>query len=105
MGTGSEMLSMCGAAVKVSDGIDVTESEGMDALLCIAYLGGFTDAITLSAQLTGPREPRICLPKSGVPTEQLARIMVKWLREHPENLHKSARIELMISLTNTFPCN
>lgn len=104
MGTGLEMLSVCGSAVKVSDGIKVTESEGLDSLLCVAYLSGFADAITLSSQSTKPQEPKICFPRSGASNEQLARIVVKWLREHPENLHESARMEVMLSLNHAFPC-
>ena len=44
-----------------------------------------------------------CIPDK-VPVLQLARVLVKWLREHPERLHESKVLLTLAALKEAFPC-
>ena len=45
---------------------------------------------------------QVCLPDTS--HEQLARVMVKYLREHPEQLHWRSGQVAMLALFQAFPC-
>jgi hypothetical protein len=72
---------------------------------CVGYVGGMLD---MHALMSDPRvaggKPQFCLPKSGISNDQAIKVFLKWSREHPEQLHKSARISLLIALREAFPC-
>lgn len=44
-----------------------------------------------------------CIPEKA-PILQLARVLVKWLREHPERLHELKSILTTAALKDAFPC-
>ena len=44
-----------------------------------------------------------CIPEKA-PLLQIARVLVKWLREHPERLHEPKSILTMAALSEVFPC-
>lgn len=102
--TGNDLLKSCSATVKLSDNIKLSAVEASNSSLCIGYLSGFTDSLQLSTHLSGVPVNNICLPSEGVSNEQLARVMAKWLKDHPEDLHKSVRIEVLNALSHVFPC-
>lgn len=100
---GSAFLQACGAAVKQSDGAQVSQEEAMGALYCASYVSGFLDATSLATSTTkGQRN--ICTPERGITNDQAIRILVKYLRENPQTLHQSGRMSLYISLAKAFPC-
>lgn len=100
---GSAFLQACSAAVKQSDGAQVSQEEAMDALYCASYVSGFLDATSL-ATATTKGQRNICTPERGVTNDQAIRILVKYLRENPQTLHQSGRMSLYISLAKAFPC-
>jgi len=104
MQTGIEFLRACGAAVKQADGVPVSGQESVESLWCLSYLAGFTDSLRLTASLFKPQNQKVCLPEEGTSGEQLARIVTKWLKDHPEHIHESGRIQIMFALVNAFPC-
>lgn len=102
--TGAELLRACSAVVKQADGLKISEEEGVLSVYCLGYVSGFTDSVRLTSHFYKPRDPKICLPEKGASNEQLIRVVTKWLKDHPENLHGSARLEVMLALENTFTC-
>ena len=100
---GSFFLQSCGAAVKQADGGQLTQDEGAVALVCVAYISGFLDAMTLTAKFTKGKR-NVCTPERGVSNSQAARLLVKYLRENPQTLHESGRMSLYIALGKAFPC-
>lgn len=104
MSTGVELLRACAAVVKQADGINVSPQEKVEAIYCLGYLSGFTDSMRLTTHFYEPQDQRICLPEQGASNEQLARVVTKWLRDHPNDLHESARMSVMLSLQTAFPC-
>ena len=50
------------------------------------------------------RSQIFCPPPGGISLDQAMRIFLKWANDHPEQLHESARISVMLSLAQAFPC-
>jgi hypothetical protein len=65
---------------------------------CVAFAFGFESGITAAQEGW-----RICVP-AEVTGQQLEPVIEKYLREHPEQLHKNARLLSAEALTTVFPC-
>jgi len=101
--TGSQMLDLCDSSVRTIGGEVVSRGGSQKALYCSGYVSGFIDGMVVSGPFKGGPS-LICLPRSGVDTEQVIRVYVKYLRERPERLEQSGRVLLYASLRNAFPC-
>jgi hypothetical protein len=56
------------------------------------------------APQVGRATSQFCLPADGISTDQAIKVFLKWARDHPEELHKRARLSLLIALKEAFPC-
>ena len=101
---GSFYLRACGAAVKQSDGGQLSPEEGLGALYCASYVSGFLDAMSITTTVTQSKKV-VCTPDHGITNDQAARLLVKYLRENPDTLHQSGRMSLFVALAKAFPCN
>lgn len=73
-------------------------------LYCIGYISGLIDGHQITSNILKPEKKFLCLPKDGISNDQAVRIVVKWLNEHPEELHQTARVAVLVALRNAFPC-
>jgi hypothetical protein len=96
-GSGLELLRDCEGR-----GGDNQVQNAMMQLHCYGYLNGFTDGVRLGSSTS--QAAGLCLPADGVAVEQVVLILTKWLRDHPETLHETARMSLFISLLQAFRC-
>jgi len=69
---------------------------------CAAYIDGFMDAIGLQSAYS--KQEYICFPEEPVSATQGIRIVVKWLQDHPQDLHTSGRLQVLLALRAAFPC-
>ena len=94
------------AAEKRADDVlrECTDSDSAMRLSCLAYMSGFMDGIELGQAGSSSEMQRICLPDEGVSAEQARRVVVKWLQDHPKNLHESGRIQVFLAMADAFPC-
>jgi hypothetical protein len=101
-----ELLRHCNAAVRQADAGNLTADEQLQGFGCFKYLAGFLDGYVLAASMSEKGFGRtLCPPPTtGIESEQAARIVAKWLKENPEQLHQSARISVLIALGRAFPC-
>lgn len=97
--TGIELLRQCASQARSEDG------RALDRLLCLTYLDGFIQGHRITTDLLKPAKPLLCLPPDGIELEQAQLVLVKWLREHPNDLHHTARILTISALTQAFPCS
>ena len=100
---GSFFLQACTAAIKQSDGNQLSPEEGQLALFCASYVSGFLDGMSLSTSSTKSNKI-VCTPERGITNDQAARILVKYLRSNPEILHQSGRMTFYVALAKSFPC-
>jgi hypothetical protein len=128
---GNDLLDYCSVMLDLADNQSAAASLSTDALTvklaqldwCAGYIQGTEDVYETTfvnlgvfgmAGMTfaGPekltkyaaeklRGP--CFP-GNAPVLQLARVLVKWLREHPERLHEGRSILTTAAFTDSFPC-
>ena len=107
---GNHLLEQCKVAIEN----DMVARHTMEVGICMGYLWGFRDAVTirdttvaLTVGKTGkiPIEKTYCLPASGISNAQAARIVVNYLEHNPQLLHLHRALVTMAALSNAFPCN
>ena len=99
---GNQFLEDCTQAIRSMDGETLTGHQVNLNLHCVAYIEGFTDAqLWYVLVMNGP--PLYCSPE-GVKVGQATRIVVKWMKEHPESLHLEKGFITGIALRIAFPC-
>lgn len=97
---GVELLQSCSAGIRISEGGNTSKKEVADALWCVAYVQGHLDGYAVSSATNA----KACFPSKGISTEQAVRIVVEWLKKHPERLHKIGSDEMLLAYANVFPC-
>jgi hypothetical protein len=104
--TGIDLLHQCDDALRMGGGS--TTVEIMSGVNCLGYLRGFFDGYVVTEFLDQSRNnfssSPMCLPDGGISAEQMARIVGKWLTDHPERLNESQKILVMAALVQAFPC-
>lgn len=106
--TGNEFLRQCTYAIRFADGErDLTAGESEYGTYCMGYLRGFYEGYSAKAaanRVLGDAQHReVCFPDS-LPTDQAVRIVVKYLREHPERLQQAANLLVLQAFYAAFPC-
>ena len=83
---------------------------------CTGYLMGFADTMTLTenmldafGNILGPDAKRplrlVCFPAGlSFDSTQLRRVWMKWAKDNPENLHKTASGLILIAFEKEWPC-
>ncbi len=110
---GNSLLSHCNRFVRV---LDSEGTEAQSALACVMYISGFRDgynatiataALKIYGVKQGPRKLNnvhtYCRPEK-LPHGQFIRIVVRYLQQHPEQLHYSASLLILQALKEAFPC-
>ncbi len=100
---GNDLLTGCSGALRILEGQSVTPEQAALSARCLGFIEGFLGANAISP-IQSNGQQILCLPEevSGV---QVARILVKWLKENPEVLHQDAVMLFAMSLAEAFPCN
>jgi hypothetical protein len=102
---GNELLRNCNEAVRLADGEKLDLAAMGSAMFCqtyvAAWIDGYVAAKTISEQ--NWRFP-YCPPSSGWDNTQSVRIVTKWLKDNPEQLHNRATLSVMVALSKAFPC-
>jgi len=109
----SEMLlSSCKASLRISN-VTHTVNDGVPAGMCSGYVAGVlngyetaTEIINAASQQCSPKCTGFLLPWN-IPLEvkqnQIIRVVVKYLEEHPEQMHEPAALNFVRALSSAFP--
>lgn len=90
---GNHLLRRCQASIAVTDrGSWKDEHEAFDAGFC----HGLIEGVTYYAS-------SVCLT-DGVTGNQMARVVIKFLEDNPENLNADESMLVKAALTKAFPC-
>ena len=95
--TGNDLLRRC-------DGPFSTDAERLAAInFCQGYLQGMQQ---MHHVVIGIRNaaPLYCEPTGTGNYDQLQRVVVKWLKANPEQLHRDSRVLVTRALMEAFPC-
>jgi len=106
--TGNDVLDRCQTAVRFADNDGAPVGEHLDAGWCFGWIAGTLELTKLHNEWTTfikqkPTLLQFCLPRP-IPVIQAVRVVVKYLKEHPEQLHEDAMGLTMAALNNSFPC-
>src|SRR5688500_9644500 len=96
MSSSESLLKPCQAGIRYEEGLRNIDWEG---IACVAYLGGFRDALT-GAQAIPAVE--ICIPPQAT-NGQLIRVVVKYFEQHPERLHHPKGVGVTTALMRAYP--
>jgi len=107
---GNELLKSCNLVVATMSekSISLNALDFKDTVRmarCIGYIDGFTNAVRMNKATNKFDLFNICLPDVAVPVDQTARIIVKYLEDNPNILHKMDTVGIMYALQDAFPCN
>jgi hypothetical protein len=98
--TGYDLLRLCDGKPDAPE----TRGERIGQLTCKAYLHGFLDSYLLMSEWWKPHRQFICLPAQGVQAGQVLHVLLKWLKDHPGELHHMSSLVVFLALKETFPC-
>jgi Rap1a immunity proteins len=103
--TGIKLLEECQLATKSTS--DLTNSEMPKAVHCFGYLSGTSDTLVFWGEANrrskGGTPPPACIPESAT-TGELARVVVKYLNDHPNRLHLNYGVLVILALEDAYPC-
>ena len=124
--SGAGLLSACKAAIATWEGAQGSPVGLIGATQCRAYIRGFdagrqvTEALLLTAfqlrgetdwteqammqALKGTKTSRlVCVPDGGT-LAQIVRAVVRYLEQHPEQLHVDPSFLVLPAMMEAFPC-
>ena len=106
---GNQLLEQCNFAINFVDAPSaVTSQQGEAGMYCLGFVRGILDTVALWQTADALYKNRVspgrpCLPE-GISTVQGVRIVVKYLKDHPEKLHYENTLLVMTALKGAFPC-
>lgn len=107
MANGSNLLQQCQQTLIIFDGGKSASTS--DAAQCLGRLDGTVDGLEIArstySTLGKKQLPDLfCWPDQLVTKDQTVRIVVKYLKEHPESLHMGESALVILALIDAFPC-
>jgi hypothetical protein len=105
---GSNLLAQCNVAVDIMDGKKLTADvqgsvDAGNSMYCFGLLQGVIRLNKLY-EVSLRKNALFCTPNSIITNGQAARIVVKYLKEHPEMLHEPDFAVTINAFINAFPC-
>jgi len=104
--TGIELLKECQSATKDASGM--SSLEAMDGAHCLGYISGIEATLGLweyrSNKAKGPLPPPACIPDEVTGLE-LAKVVVKYLNDHPNQLHEDYFTLVLLAFSQAYPCD
>jgi hypothetical protein len=100
---GNLLLKHCNVAIRFVDApTSVTSQEAESGMYCMGLVRGIVDTVMLFKNRVSPGRP--CLT-TEIKTSQAVRIVVKYLNDHPEQLHHDDSLLVVVALKTAFPCH
>jgi hypothetical protein len=102
---GNDLLQKCNNVIRIFEEgtIEPTENMLADSSFCSGMMQGMTNTIIFfdAFQVT---QNIVCLPENGISNGQAAKVVIKYLQEHPEQLHVADSGLAFLALMDAFPC-
>jgi hypothetical protein len=97
---GNSLLSHCQYVERQPE--EMSGNQMTLGIICMTYVAGVSAGFEHGIGKAGVKKA-MCMPE-GVHIVQEVRVINAYLREHPEELHKSASMLVLRSLDKAFPC-
>ena len=111
-GDGNKLLEQCKGVIRTIDTNDYANADQFGSGICFGYVNGSRGAYGISVgalKYAGTYDNEVtkillpCIPEQ-VQVIQLARILVKYLESHPEELHEDQSFLISKAFLKAFPC-
>jgi len=111
-GDGNKLLEQCKGVIRTIDTNDYANADQFGSGICFGYVNGSRGAYGISVgalKYAGAYDNEVtkflfpCIP-GEVQVIQLARILVKYLESHPEELHEDDSYLVHKAFLKAFPC-
>ena len=104
---GNDLLQKCNTVIKIfEDGIEESEITTImlsDASFCNGMMQGITNTIIFFDTFQ-VNQSIVCLPENGISNGRAAKVVIKYLKEHPEQLHVADSGLAFLAMMDAFPC-
>jgi hypothetical protein len=107
---GETLSRYCAEYKHVQSREHTTEEQFAQGSFCIGYIRGVTDTmitwkeVDIARKATGAGPDHPCIPQSAS-VDELVRVAVKYLDDHPEDLHLPAESLVFGAMRKAFPCH
>jgi len=99
--SGNAFLRTCSVIEKEHS---LTAGDVMQQEACAAYVSGFVEGLSFATEGAETSSPIYCPPSEGPEAGQLVRIVLKYIRDHPETAHQRTYLLAGRALRGSFPC-
>lgn len=101
------LVNSCRKVESIHDGMMPAENQS-GAALCLGFLNGIVDGVTLADAVrangkASRLQHTLCVPETASGA-QLAKVVVKYGDDHPEQLHQAAAFEVAMAFKTAFQC-
>ena len=100
---GTVLLEECIQAETYLGGGEGTP-DSLDTLACMSFIQEVIQSTARNNELLPPTRRIICFPENSIQNDQGMRIVLKYLREHPERLQELKSELVIYALMGAFPC-
>lgn len=101
--SGEELLKRCSTSEKSMAGTPLSAEELLDSSWCVGYVSGLLDGFGV-ADFKVEGEKMVCPKEDGLSRSQALGIIMRYLREHPDDSPKSGRRSALLALAKALPC-
>jgi hypothetical protein len=102
---GNELIERCQLAVDFFDSKELKEGSYWEAHSCVAFITGVINMNSLysSDEFKKKDNKYFCRPQ-GVTNSQAVRVVLKHLKNNPQDLHESRTFLVVVALREAFSC-
>ena len=102
---GNELLADCNLVIRMmdDDGVVPSATEALKVGRCLGMMQGIT-SLNMVYQVKDRDSALFCLPSNGMSAGQAARIVVKYMRDNPRELHNNGSLVVIAALKDAYPC-
>ena len=98
-----ELSDLCAPTVRMMNGdTTLSQIELVKVNKCVSWVAGYLEAVGQMSAFGGTRV--VCLPPDGVNGEIAIRLVMNFMRAHPEYQNQTARSNMLAALQEFFPC-
>lgn len=98
---GNDLVKGCSDVVRSMDGLKARNLYAAGS--CLGLVSGVMDTLTIVDDSLPPKE-KICYPSQGIPYGQAVRVVLKYLNDHPSDLHQNASVLTADALRTAYSC-
>jgi len=101
---GTTLLNVCNTTVRMLDEQATPSGDSaMEFGYCLGFLEATRNMMMILESVKG-NQKTTCFPTTGINNGQTARIVVKYLKDHPADLNQDKTLLTMLALRDAYPC-